>query len=1017
MKKHNVFLLFTSLTALLFCACSSELKEKENNSSKPGTVTLSIANDTQRTISPASGISYKDVSEWTVTFEDITKSRSEKYNDIVKTVSFSKSANQQIQLPLGTYNVTLNGTANNDTSGETATTQTVPFYGESTVTVEDGKSASISVLVAPKKSNGGTGSFNFEVITSGFGNYAPSMAFVDNSTDGENYFTVSLTPYGGENPVATWTPTEMSMTNSENGDIYSFSVSSGTPESIPSGFYTLSIEYTWVEGSSKKTKEIYYPYHDFLVEIVDECTTTGSVEITVSLEDSKIYYATTYKEKEEGNGAFESMPGYLDNVLDAVNKTTISTANIYIVDEVLTDETSTSYPEIDVSKVNATGKTYCIYTKSEKTQEYNSTPCYTITGAAIEGGEPTIDIERSVTTVTLKNSQSSSGISGSAKIVALGSPEFVLKDNTSVFIDLTDQNNQIACTTICMPPDSTTFDSYYVENPCVTVKNLSTTQTSFSVFVEQSLSNSYSVVTNSSDDGTYKTTNFYIIPSYTAELPVEGIPNYSLVATKGGNPTESTQFFVGDTVTITATSKSEGGSFADGTTFAWFINGEKIDCTAQSYEITFGVNAEASNTIICLVGYNGQYATAGINLSAQEKPIVLYNNTSDKTKPALSYATLTDVSSPTVLLAKDSEYSPEIVDYCFDDSNNLYAIVRKTETSTTYSINKYAYSNKYDASTVATYTIGENEHVSAIDYIEASSDGKLYAVITRSSDNTTSTSIAELNFTGSDETVGFTNEYALPSEWSSGDNTYYYIQTFCTDGTNFYVIVSITSSYNGQYETTTTKLVSCTVSAENNQLTENKSILLASTDEVDTPVFSSSDYNYDALEYRDLCYIDGKLYLLVRDVMIDGGNYTSYSRGALCTFTVKDNGEIESGKIIGYQKTPSYFPYTGYDTEKNTYPTITRTAYIGDVDSKLFYGPVKFVARKQDELIIADDGFSMISEASKDNSEKTQATVSSKNAVVTYNLNKESLNFVSLDGEYFEKKYSGYFYGSSFPGN
>lgn len=1005
MKKHNVFLLFTSLTALLFCACSSELKEKENASSKPGTVTLSIANDTQRTISPASDISYKDVREWTVTFEDITESRTEKYNDIVKTVSFSESANQQIQLPLGTYNVTLNGTANNATSGETATTQTVPFYGESTVTVEDGKSASISVFVAPKKSNGGTGSFNFTVTTSGeFGNYTPVVS--------GNYFTVSLTPYGGKNPVATWTPTEISRSASvtEAGSTYSFSVSSGTPESIPSGFYTLSIKYTWVVGDDSdgkpltKDKEIYYPYHDFLVEIVDGLETKGSADITVSLEDSKTYYAT--KGETIGNGAFESMPGYLDNVLDAVNKTTISTANIYIVDEVLTNETSTSYPEIDVSKVNATGKTYCIYTKNANQGYFLS---YMITGSGEEVGEPIIDINSSVTTVTLKNSQSSSGISGRAKIVSEERPSFVLKDNTSVFIDLTDSQNEIAGTIIYMPLDATAYSSYYIENPCVTVKKSSSSTKEFKVFLD---SNDYSVVTNSSDDETYKTTNFYIIPGYATGVSVEGIPNYSLVATKGGNPTESTQFFVGDTVTITATSESEDGSFANGTTFAWFINGEQRDCTAQSYEITFGVNAEASNTIICLVGYNGQYATAGINLSAKEKPIVLYNNTSDKTKPALSYATLTDVSSTKELLAKDSESSQIIVDYCFDNLNNLYAIVNNIlETVSTYSIQKYKYTysnNGYSTSDVTTYTIEETADVATIDYIEASSDDKLYAVID-------SMYIAQLILTDptteteANGTVSF-NAYTLPTEWSA-DKTYN-IQTFCTDGTNFYVIVSITSSDNGQSETTTTKLVSCTVSES--QLTVNNSIILASTDEVDTPVFSSSDYNYDALEYRDLCYIDGKLYLLVRDVVTEGYNNTSYSRGALCTFTVKDNGKIASDKIgIGYQNNSSPFSYYGYNYDNNTNEDITISAYIGDGKST-FYGPVKFVARKQDELIIADDGFSMVSEDSKDYPDKTQATVSSKNAVVTYNLNKESLNFVSLDGEYFEEKYSGYFYGSSF---
>ena len=439
-------------------------------------------------------------------------------------------------------------------------------------------------------------------------------------------------------------------------------------------------------------------------------------------------------------------------------------------------------------------------------------------------------------------------------------------------------------------------------------------------------------------------------------------------------------------------------------TFSGIPAGTKVSASATIYgsdnenSTEYRLYTGESDKITVKPGNN----TITLKLKKTTTTVVLYNNTSATATPALSYATLTDdsVSSPTVLLAKDSESSQIIVDYCFDNLNNLYAIVNNiTENVSPYSIKKYKYSNNgYSTSDVKTSTIEANAAVYSIDCIEALSDGTLYAVINYRM------SIAQLTL---ESNVSF-NNYRSPDDWGS-------IQTFCTDGTNFYVIVSITSSYNGQDETTTTKLVSCKVSES--QLTVNNSIILASTDEVDTPVFSSSDYNYDALEYRDLCYIDGKLYLLVRDVMIDDGNYTSYSRGALCTFTVKDNGKIASDKIIGYQKTPSYFPYTGYDTETNSYPTITRTAYIGDVDSKLFYGPVKFVARKQDELIIADDGFSMISEASKDNSEKTQATVSSKNAVVTYNLNKESLNFVSLDGEYFEEKYSGYFYGSGFPGN
>lgn len=974
MKKHNIFLLFTSLTALLFCACSSELKEKENASSKPGTVTLSIANDTQRTISPASGISYKDVSEWTVTFEDITESRSEKYNDIVKTVSFSESANQQIQLPLGTYNVTLNGTANKATSGETATTQTVPFYGESTVTVEDGKSASISVFVAPKKSNGGTGSFNFEVITSGFGNYAPSMAFVDNSTDGENYFTVSLTPYGGENPVATWTPTEMSMTNSENGDIYSFSVSSGTPESIPSGFYTLSIEYTWVEGSSKKTKEIYYPYHDFLVEIVDECTTTGSVEITVSLEDSKIYYAT--KGETIGNGAFESMPKNLDELLVDINRTTISTANIYIVDEVLTDETSTSYPEIDVSKVNATGKTYCIYTKSEKTQEYNSTPCYTITGAGEKVGEPTIDIERSVTTVTLKNSQSSSEISGSAKIVALGSPEFVLKDNTSVFIDLTDEKNQIACTTICMPPDSTTFDSYYVENPCVTVKNFSTTQTSFSVFVEQSLSNSYSVVTNSSDDETYKTTNFYIIPSYSAGLSATEIPTYSLVATTkdGQSVTDDTPLYAGDTVEIKAT--PEQGEFERDTTFAWFINGKKVESTENSYKITFGQdNVGVTNSILCLAGYNREYATVQTTLTAVEQTALLY------TEHDLGYAELASLNGNSNLSWILSSPNYTISDFCIDTKTNDAYIIYSNSNEQTGFGTYIAKATYYHADTDMHYVAVDfktSEFASSL--IKMGNDNNLYVKLDA---GVNLLGIVTLSSGETENTASF-KYLSNPDEWPSEDFTS--IMSFCIDAGG---IIYVTYKDN---ESGDINLASFTNT--NDSLSKSNSITLATISNTDNNVTS----NYlpanisSNITITDMHYEDGYIYLLVRDVFIDYSIPTDavHSLGGVCKIKASDLTLADSSNpLIGWATTK-------IDISQNESVANVYNYKHNEETQNYFYGPQKIIAIKPKEIVIADDG------ASIENS-----TMCNKNRVVLFNLETNSITGVKTSPKEFYFSTSG----------
>ena len=979
MKKHNVFLLFTSLTALLFCACSSELKEKENASSKPGTVTLSIANDTQRTISPASGISYKDVSEWTVTFEDITESRSEKYNDIVKTVSFSESANQQIQLPLGTYAVIFKGdvtkqvTTGDETSEASTEPQTVPFYGESTVTVEDGKSASISVFVAPKKSDGGTGSFNFTVTTSGFEDYPPSIP-VDGSA--ENYFTVSLTPYGDKTPAATWIMPNISINETEYGMEYAFSVSSATldSESIPSGFYTLSIKYTWVVGEDSegqlltKTKEIYYLNHDFFVEIIDGLETKGSADITVSLVDSKTYYATTDATKAKGNGAFASMPGYLDNVLDAVNKTTISTANIYIVDEATTGVAIT-YPEIeiDVSKVNEKGKTYFIYTKNAN-QGYS--PSYMITGAAVEGDEPTINIDSSVTTVTLKNSQSSSGISGRAKIVSEGRPSFVLKDNTSVFIDLTDENNQIAGTTICMPLGSTTFDSYYVENPCVTVKNLSITQKSFIVYVEQSLSNSYSVVTNSSDDETYKTTNFYIIPSYATGVSVEGIPNYSLAVTRDGvDVTTGALLYANDTVVITATPAAEA-TFAQDTTFAWFVNGKQVEANKdnpQSCSIQFGVTegSGVDNRIICLVGYNGEYATVQTTLTAVEQTALLY------TEHDLGYAELASLNGNSNLSWILSSPNYTISDFCIDTKTNDAYLIYTNDTTTL--IRKATYNHKSTEHYYETADYTSNDAAPGLIkmgndnnlYVRLDADSNLLGIVTLSSGET-------------ENTASF--KYLLnPDEWQSEDFTS--IMSFCIDAGG---IIYVTYKDN---ESGDINLASFTNT--NDSLSKSNSITLATISNTDNNVTS----NYlpanisSNITITDMHYEDGYIYLLVRDVFIDYLTPTDSVRslGGVCKIKAEDLTLADStNPLIGWADTQLVITKNVYNYKHN------------EETQNYFYGPQKIIAIKPKEIVIADDG------ASIENSKMHQ-----KNRVVLFNLETNSITGVKTSPKEFYFSTSG----------
>ena len=973
--------LFSAFTAVLlaFCFISCAPQELSDRSSKnEGSVSLSIRSP--RTISPAEGISYKNVDLWTVTFQDITA----QYDVItVKDVNFNASPSKEILLPLGTYNVTLNGTANNPTSGETA--QTVHFYGEASVTVEGGTPVPISVFVAPKKSADGTGSFNFTVTTSGFGNNPPTTNIVDISTGRNNYFTVSLTPRGDEIPVATWTPTEISSsaTTSETGDIYSFSVSSATldSKSVPSGFYTLSIKYTWFVGADSvgqlltKTKEIYSPYHDFLVEIIDGLTTNGSADITVSLEDSKTYYATTDATKAKGNGAFASMPGYLDDVLAAIKDTTISTANIIMVDSLAADGTII-YPEIDVLKVNATGICYDISVINPKG---GVTYCYSIKD---EDGDGNLDIYTEAGTINLTDS------SAAGKIVDVYDASNSLKE---LHLSLKNKASVAIHFPVIIILDNIDSVDYYSKYPFMTAEDEIP-----DIWLSSTLETSYTTASKTISASEYE---YYILPAVQENPTINGIA-YNLVATKNGQLV--TNPYVGDKVTITATSESEDGSFTEGTSFTWFINGKQYgDSTTEPWcEITIGAegnNTDTYNTIICLVGYEGEYSTKSIVLTAQEKTIVLYNKTSYTNKPALSYAALTNDSvSPltTTLLAKDS--STEIVDYCFDASNNMYALVYD---GINYSINKYAYNNGYSTSGVTTYTCSDTG-ISTINNIETSDTGDLYAVIYAGDDNAGYADyIAKLtlqNLTeGTDGTIVF-DYYASPISWTENGNSYN-IYTFCIDGTNLYVIPYI---YSSDYSTTEIKLVSCTVS--DMQLTENKNASITldyaeNGQESITTVFSG--YN-DSLEYRDLCYINGKLYLLVRDVELSTSSYDStlYSRGALCTFTVSADGITADRIGIGYQTASSTISYTD-----NAGLSIERTAYIGDGNSKLFYGPVKFIARKEDELLIADDGYCVDS----------SANVNTKNNIVKVNLKTESITgSYNLDSGYFDYYYSGQF-GSS----
>lgn len=307
--KNKFIRLFAYLCfTLIFMSCNNIVTEGKSNSDlKSGNVIISLKSEPARTITPVNGKSYLDVAEWTVTFKETSANG---YDDIVRKLTKESSIN--VTIPVGAFDVILEGTID-------ATTP-IPYYGKSSfeITGNETEAVSVPVTVAPKKTEGGKGSFEY------------TLTVEDLPTDPT--LTPVLIPYGASN-------TPISLDAVLNGNIFTI-----TGSEIPSGFYTFSIKLT----ADGKTKEIFDTF-DNLVEILDDTKTSDAKTVSYVYEGEKSYYVSCSPDA-EGNGVFLSMPAYYDEILS--RNDTVATVKLNFVD---IDDTC---PQIDVSKLQ--NKTYQI---------------------------------------------------------------------------------------------------------------------------------------------------------------------------------------------------------------------------------------------------------------------------------------------------------------------------------------------------------------------------------------------------------------------------------------------------------------------------------------------------------------------------------------------------------------------------------------------------------------------------------------------------------------------------------
>lgn len=355
--KNKFIRLFAYLCfTLIFMSCNNIVTEGKSNSDlKSGNVIISLKSEPARTITPVNGNSYLDVAEWTVTFKETSTNG---YEDIVRTLTKESSIN--VTIPVGTFDVILEGTIE-------ATTP-ISYYGKSSfeITGNETEAVSVPVTVAPKKTEGGKGSFEYTLTVENL------------PTDSE--LAPVLNPYGASD-------TQISLESVLNENVFTI-----TGSEIPSGFYTFSIKLT----ADGKTKEIFDTF-DNLVEILDDTKTSDAKTVSYVYEGEKSYYVSCSPDA-TGNGVFLSMPAYYDDILS--RNDTVATVKLNFVD---IDDTC---PQIDVSKLQ--NKTYEInnsYGDNIYTISKNSETGITVTSLAPSYTISFIDSTKiedlSTTTVTI----------------------------------------------------------------------------------------------------------------------------------------------------------------------------------------------------------------------------------------------------------------------------------------------------------------------------------------------------------------------------------------------------------------------------------------------------------------------------------------------------------------------------------------------------------------------------------------------------------------------------------------
>ena len=902
--KNKVLSILAIFITFITLSCKTDLIEKETTPQGKGLISIKIGNNAKMLSPNTANIDISSISSWTVTFTN--------KQDTTKRLQRITSSNRTLKeyLPFGTYIIEIEGITQSATDGSPA----IAFYGKTEAAISpEEKTTTANIYVAPKKSENGTGSFEY-IIT---------MKETESLQPLENTFTAKLSAINSDS-----TPIEITSDATENSDERTFTIEFTKPD-IPSGYYTLTISCTTKITENTTTTVTQILQKNILVEICDNAKTSDSIELQV--EDYKTLYAVT-PTANDGNtyanysGEFKQYPADFLNIL---NDDTITNAEINMLNG--------NIPIIEPAKINDKFFDIYLYKNLDKAEYYGSIyEDYDKSGIYLVPNKSLMllgndNYEESILNLTIPEA-----INENLTQVTLlnGSPSIYLYDTHSKF-----------------EFDINTPSDYY-DKPFMQY-DFAEEEYLLRIFDDEDYTTitSFDGITLKGNDGNDKDKVVYTsIPQQLNDEPSYKIQYFILPNAKGTVPeytinANKTELYIDEKVTFTI-----DGYFTPDTQFKWYANRKLVQ---ESKNNSYTHTAQfTTDEVLCFIyqdenNYTTVNATEQINLNVtkDKTPIALYSAVSDPGFYYLYDLTLTDVKNISKGISSirlnDIDNDTSHIDNCYDNNGTLWWVTdsgiynsNNPETATITNLSDLCY---IDFDTIKKTLYATRMDASAIIYKITEADIGKY-------------SSEQLFITEAPITcITFHNNYCSTIEEvpdTETNNITYTLKKY-----DLSKIESTTGLLTSEGQT---PLLTKTMNETQNEIItflifDNEAKSIANT--LKNPLFSDIQVTDEGIFvlFND-CYYD---------INRDNSTVNANSRGGIIKFTnaLQLDTNFGSNGIFGWTNEV----HTSYGTSNNI--TYTIYSYMPDfpadtqLSSKYFYGPRKFLAIKPKKLIFADDGF------------------------------------------------------------